>query len=88
MIVSGPPTLALGIATLSSNIAITASSAIIFTAFHSSSVTQQSNREANHDTDEADKRSREFGSRSQRKNLSKTCHVEIRNVSAIALSKL
>ena len=33
MIVSGPPTLALGIATLSSNIAMTATSAMIFTAF-------------------------------------------------------
>jgi hypothetical protein len=35
---------------------------IIFTAFHSSSVSLHSNREADHDTDEADKRSRQFGS--------------------------
>ena len=33
MIVSGPPTLDVGIATLSSNIAITAISVIIFTTF-------------------------------------------------------
>ena len=88
MIVSGPPTLDVGIATLSSNIAITASSAIIFTAFHSSSVTQQSNREANHDTDEADKCSRQFGSLFPPEELSMACHVEIRNVSAIAPSRL
>ena len=60
--VSGPPTLELGIATLSSNIAITAISVIIFTAFPQFfSVTQHSKHEA-HDTDEADQRSREFGS--------------------------
>jgi hypothetical protein len=51
-------------------------------------VTQHSNREADHDTDEADKRSREFGSLFPPEELSLACHVEIRNVSAIALSRL
>jgi hypothetical protein len=61
--------------------AMTATSAMIFTAFPQFSVTRHGHREANHDTDEA---SRAFGRRSQRKNSSMACHVEIRKVSAIA----
>jgi hypothetical protein len=51
-------------------------------------VTLHRNHEANHGTEEADNRSRPFGSLFPAEEFQYVCDVEIRSVSAIALNGL